>query len=254
MATTPVTLGGVTYYVPQPGEAGPTYDQNLTNYLIALATAFPQVGGQVGFSVLGSSSANPATAGNIRLAHTDTIDWRNNANTANLTLGVGVSGAGGVDDLSWNGIELTGQCCAIYQASSTTALANSTQTVVNYNVSVLDTDSAVTTGSAWIFTVPANKGGRYLVSSHVALATIQTGTTPWLFNLVLFKTGVPYDNLAEYQSVSTAAQASATIDGTVIVSCVAGDTLQIKATQTSTGGGSVNTNTNQCTISIQRMV
>src|SRR5271166_1043579 len=100
MSTTPVTLNGTTYYVPQPGEAGPTYAQNLTNYLIALATAFPQTSGTgTGFSALVSASANPATNGQIRLAHGDLIDWRNAANSGNNYLSLG--GFGSSDDLNY---------------------------------------------------------------------------------------------------------------------------------------------------------
>src|SRR5277367_5116435 len=112
MAQTPVTLNGVTFFVPQPGEAGPTYDQQLTNYLIALATAFPQTSGTgTGFSALISASSNSAASGSIRLAHSDTVKVRNNANSADLTLGT-VAGIGGVDDLSFGGTELTGQTFA----------------------------------------------------------------------------------------------------------------------------------------------
>ena len=45
-----------------------------------------------------SVSANAATAGSLRLAHADTIDWRNNANSGNLALGVNSS-----DQLTYQG-------------------------------------------------------------------------------------------------------------------------------------------------------
>lgn len=90
---TPVVFNGVTYSIPAYGDTG--YAQgsgNLSSYLIALA------GGPFPFT---SQTANPATAGTIRLAKTDTIDWRNNANSGNLPLGIN-----GSDQLEFNGVVL----------------------------------------------------------------------------------------------------------------------------------------------------
>lgn len=89
MATS-VSFNGVVYSVPAFGDTG--YAQgsgNLSAYLIALA------GGPFPFT---SQTALPATAGQIRLAKTDTIDWRNNANSGNLPLGIN-----GSDQLTFNG-------------------------------------------------------------------------------------------------------------------------------------------------------
>lgn len=91
--STPITWNGVVYTVPAFGDTG--YAQgsgNLSSYLIALA------GGPFPYT---SQTANPATAGIIRLAKTDTIDWRNNANLANLPLAIN-----GSDQLTFNGTPL----------------------------------------------------------------------------------------------------------------------------------------------------
>src|SRR4029077_4413602 len=82
MATT-VVFNGVTYSIPAYQDTG--YAQgsgNLSSYLIALA------GGPYPFT---SQTANPASTGTIRLAHSDTIDWRNQANSGDLALGVNAS-------------------------------------------------------------------------------------------------------------------------------------------------------------------
>lgn len=114
---TPVNYNGVSYSIPAFGDVG--YAQgpgNLSSYLIALASGPQTTGGLFSltaplnfgpnFGIVAvnftSTSANPATAGTIRLANADTIDWRNNANTGNLALGVNAS-----DQLTFQGVALS---------------------------------------------------------------------------------------------------------------------------------------------------
>lgn len=63
-------------------------------------TAQVDFGGSFGIKVLNllSETANVATGGYVRLAKTDAIEWRNNANSANLALAVN-----GSDALTFNG-------------------------------------------------------------------------------------------------------------------------------------------------------
>src|ERR1700681_1043406 len=99
MATT-VIYNGNSYSVASFNDTG--YAQgpgNLSLYLVALATgsltlaggSFPltaDINFGPNFGLVSkyytSTTANPATTGQIRLAKTDTIDWRNNANTSDL--------------------------------------------------------------------------------------------------------------------------------------------------------------------------
>lgn len=114
---TPVVYNGVSYSIPAFGDVG--YAQgpgNLSSYLIALASGPQTTGGLFSltaplnfgpnFGIVAvnytSTTANPATAGTIRLAHADTIDWRNNANSANLPLGIN-----GSDQLTYNGVVIS---------------------------------------------------------------------------------------------------------------------------------------------------
>src|SRR5579864_1379588 len=118
---TPVTFNGVVYSIPAFGDTG--YAQgsgNLSSYLIALAGGpFPYI----------SQTANPASAGTIRLANTDTIDWRNFNNTGNLPLAVNAS-----NQLTFNGTpvgvggvsSITGTANEIIASSSTGAITLST--------------------------------------------------------------------------------------------------------------------------------
>lgn len=101
MATN-VVLNGVSYSIPAPGDTA--WGESLSNYLVASATGFLQKAGgtftltaEVDFGAsfglkglyLKSRTANPASAGQVRLGNTDGIYWRNAANSANLGLVVG---------------------------------------------------------------------------------------------------------------------------------------------------------------------
>src|SRR4029077_2330983 len=117
--STPIIYNGVTYHVPSFGDTG--YAQgagNMSAYWIALATgSLQQTGGAFtltadinfgpNFGLLSkyftSITPNRAMAGIVRLAKTDSIDWRNNANSGNLALGID-----GSDNLTFNGTPLTG--------------------------------------------------------------------------------------------------------------------------------------------------
>lgn len=112
--STPVTYVGNSYSIPAYGDTG--YAQgtgNLSSYLIALATgslslsggSFPltadvNFGSNFGLVALylKSATANLATAGFLRLANTDLIEWRNGANGGNDTLG-----ANSTDQLVYTG-------------------------------------------------------------------------------------------------------------------------------------------------------
>lgn len=62
--------------------------------------------------IFSSSSSNPATAGALRLASTDTIDWRNNANSGNVALGKDTS-----DQLSFNGTSFLSSSAVLLAAA-----------------------------------------------------------------------------------------------------------------------------------------
>lgn len=171
---TPVTFNGVAYSVPAFGDVG--YAQgpgNLSSYLIALAsgtlqasgglfslTAQANFGPNFGLTAVNftSTTANPATAGSIRLAKTDTIDWRNNANTLNLALGIN-----GSDQLTFNGsvIGLVGS--SVTSVSGTANQINST----GGTTPVLSLSSTLIIPGT--FTIPA-------VTNQIILGTTNTVT------------------------------------------------------------------------------
>lgn len=111
-----VTLNGVVHSIPDPGDTD--YAAALSDYFEAIPagvfqksggsftlTAEADFGGSFGLSSLyyKSRTANPAATGILRLAKTDKVSWRNNANTADLPFGIGVT-----DGLEFNGSPIAG--------------------------------------------------------------------------------------------------------------------------------------------------
>lgn len=109
-----VTINGVTYPVPTQGDLN--WGPPMTRVIVALANnSLSRSGGLFTltadlnfgptFGLLApyykSTTVNVATVGQLRLAKTDTIDWRNNANSGNNVLAVN-----GTDQLTFNGVTL----------------------------------------------------------------------------------------------------------------------------------------------------
>lgn len=109
-----VVLNGVSYSIPDPGDTA--WGQDLSDYFVAVSTGFLQKAGgtftltaEVDFGAtfglkslyFKSRTSTPATAGQVRLARADLIQWRNEANDGNNTLGVNAS-----DALVFNGVAI----------------------------------------------------------------------------------------------------------------------------------------------------
>lgn len=91
---------GPNFNIPDVGDEN--WGQNVTNFLVAIPSGVMPTSGT--FSLTGdvslgptfglvsqyfkTATINPASAGFLRLSKTDSIDWRNNANSANLSLGI----------------------------------------------------------------------------------------------------------------------------------------------------------------------
>lgn len=106
-----IVFNNATYIIPDVGES--SWGQNLTNFFVAIPQGCYQLSGgtnpltaDLSFGsnfglfakYLTSVTTNPASVGALRLAKTDAIEWRNNANAANLALAIDAS-----DNLLWNG-------------------------------------------------------------------------------------------------------------------------------------------------------
>lgn len=160
-----VTLNGIPYVIPATGDTG--WGQEVTNYLIALGSggvlqlqggSFPllsdlNVGPNYGIvsPYFKSNASNISTTGSLRLANTDTIAWRNGANTGNLALSV--SG----DALYFNG-----------------SVVNTGTITLTGDVTGSGTSSISTT----LGTVPIAKGGTGFTTANNALnALLPTQTS-----------------------------------------------------------------------------
>ena len=106
-----VTLNGISYLIPDTGEGG--WGDAVTSYLVALSTGVLQkaggtftltanvdFGASFGLRTLyyTTRTANLASAGQFRMARADVINWRNQADSNNLSLAVNSS-----DQLTFDG-------------------------------------------------------------------------------------------------------------------------------------------------------
>lgn len=118
-----VPYNGVNYTIPSPGETG--WGTNLDNFFVAIsAGSLQKIGGsfllasEVDFGAAfgiktlyyKSETANIASTGILRLANSDTISWRNFANSGDLPLAVNSS-----NQLTYNGNPIGGS--GIYTAN-----------------------------------------------------------------------------------------------------------------------------------------
>jgi hypothetical protein len=143
---TPVNFNGSSYTVPANGERA--WGTNTRNLLIALAgnalskaggnftlTADVNFGSTYGLVVkyLKSVSSNIATSGVLRLANTDKIAFRNNANGADLELGVSTS-----DRLQFGGVNVP-------TVSTTDTFTNKTVVVASNTITTAATGNLAAT-------------------------------------------------------------------------------------------------------------
>jgi len=162
-----LTINGVTYPFPETGDTD--WGPDVTDWATAVTGGMLQKAGGT-FQLLAevdfgtaygikslyykSRTANPASSGQIRLAQADVINWRNNANGANLSLGVSS------DTLQFNGSNIaTASDLAsyvpksLYSAKGAILAASGTSTPATLSVGtngfVLTADSGEATGIKW---------------------------------------------------------------------------------------------------------
>ena len=108
-----------------------------------------------------------------------------------------------------------------HQASATAqSIPGTAATVVNFDTSDFDTNSAVTTGSTWKFTAPS--AGKYHVSAAVLFASAVWGTTS-IAELSLNKNGTKVSTLCWLQTQP------ASNTGSIYVPLAGGDTINLAA-------------------------
>ena len=121
-----VTLDGDTFIIPDVNDSD--WGSNVTDFLVAIPSSVLQhtggsfyltsstdFGPTAGILVtsLSSRGSSPSTAGLVRLSNSDSMGWRNAANTGNLLLGVNAS-----DQLTFDGDPLEGAIASVADTST----------------------------------------------------------------------------------------------------------------------------------------
>lgn len=100
---------------------------------------------------------------------------------------------------------------------------------VNFDACEHDTDTAVTSGSSWSFTVPEDRGGIYRISANVSFVG-SADWNPW--SLILFKNGVADRRLARLHAGSM----EMSLTGSCEVALAPGDSVSLRLFTGSSNG------------------
>lgn len=145
---------------------------------------------------------------------------------------------------------------ASYNSDADQTVGISTTTVVNFGSKDFDSHDAVTIGASWKFTAPAP--GKYLVSTTVCNGGSESYVDQAQRAVNLYKNGSQHKSIAVVrQQGAVAAKRLGALGGSVLVSLVAGDFIDIRFTN----GDVSNTHavtfnvlfTNETNVSIERV-
>lgn len=137
------------------GSTGPTGPQGTSGDIGATGATGPAGAGETGATgATGSVGATGSTGGLGSTGATGPQGSSGDTGSTGATGPVGATGASGGSSTP---------VIAIYSSDSGQTLTRNQENIVNFEDRVVDTDSAVTTGASWRFTVPADKGGVYVV-------------------------------------------------------------------------------------------
>jgi hypothetical protein len=267
-----IVFNNATYIIPDVGES--SWGQNLTNYFVAIASGCYQLSGgtapltadlSFGSSFglfakyLTSTTSTPATAGVIRLAKTDAVEWRNTLGNGNLALAIDSS-----DNLLWNGdiiatsaaspvLSITGTANQIIASAATGNITLSTpqnigtgsaptfdhlalaKTTLQLILGTTNTTSITATApaSSRVYTIP-DAGGAANVMLDAGAYTV-TGTWTGV-TLVAPALGTPASGLLTNCTGLPAASVTGTLGpthgGTGLAAYTLGDIIYASATNT----------------------
>lgn len=177
-----ITFNGVSYSVPATGDEN--WSDSLSLYLIAIASgALQKTGGTFTLTAetdfgatyglksayYKSRATNPSSTGIVRLGNTESIAWRNAANSADYALKVNAS-----NQLEYNGTVLASTTGASFQDSTFSIYDNSDITkLLQFQL------SGITTGTTRTLTVPDAS------TTLVGIDTAQTLTNKTLTSPVM---------------------------------------------------------------------
>jgi len=145
----------------------------------------------------------------------------------------------------------TRTCVARYTTNAGQSINSGAATIVDFEDSSIDTDSAVTVGAAWRFTCPTGKGGIYHVEADVTYAS-----TAWaasnVAQLFLYKNGALYSVLRR-KTMEGAVTLYNNIHGSDTISLAAGDYIDIRTSQNTGGAVALHTDGLNNHVSIYRI-
>ena len=154
----------------------------------------------------------------------------------------------GSGNLSWATIDNNTPACQVYMSANMTSLGNDTLTKLEFDTEDFDTDSAYDTTNKK-FTVPANKGGNYLIN---ACAYVAAGVEMYT-QIHIYKNGssVAYN----YNHGSASAGGSLSNNITRIITLAATDYIEFYvATNATTRTVYTSNNIGRTTASIVRLI
>lgn len=129
--------------------------------------------------------------------------------------------------------ELAGSVIAQYSTAAAQSIADSTITIIDYGSALVATQAGlVTTGAAWAFTAPT--AGNYLIAASIRFAASVTWAAGEVAELSIYKNGAA-SFILDYKDAQLAASTAVQLAGAGLVNMAAGDTLNIRARQTSGG-------------------
>lgn len=164
----------------------------------------------------------PTTTKGDLIVHNGTTDIRVGVGSDGQHLVADSGEASGVkwEDPNWPG--------ATYETSSTPTMSHNTTTIVDYNTSIYDTDTAVTTGASWKFTAPSGQGGKYLVTAAASLSQGDLFSGNEIAQLQIFKNGSLHRELFATHGEGVTAGEELHLSGSAIVSLAASDYIDIR--------------------------
>ena len=141
---------------------------------------------------------------------------------------------------------------ARYEVSETKALTSGATTILDYDTSVSDTDSAVTTGAGWKFTCPAGKGGVYMVIASCLLQSSAAWGVGEYINLQLFVDGAGKGYLS-LKYMEAAGTYNVFLSGMSYVVLAEAEELNVRATHNSGSEETVDSDADASWIQIIRL-
>ena len=144
----------------------------------------------------------------------------------------------------------TDQAYAKYKVSATRSMANGAATIVNFDTSVFDSDSAVTTGASWKFAAPHD--GYYVVALMLLLESNAGWAANEYFEGDLYVDGALVTTIARW-TAQAAGTYIASVSGMAIVSLTAAQEVDIRGLQNSGGAINIDADGNYSHVAIAKL-